>query len=162
MAAATVRQDTDEALAEDTFGTILPGSSPRSSSPRPVAMNTFRREGDYWTVEYDGSVVRLRNARGLQYLALLLRHRGQYIAAADLLQAIDREHQLPAPVAALRLGAVPGAERARSSVSKRIHDAMRRIHAHHPALGRHLKLSIKTGHRCAYLPDPDENIAWGL
>ena len=51
-------------------------------------MNTFRREGDYWTVEYDGSVVRLRNARGLQYLALLLRHRGQYIAAADLLKPL--------------------------------------------------------------------------
>lgn len=125
-------------------------------------VNTFRREGDYWTVEYDGSVVRLRNARGLQYLALLFRHRGHYIAAAELLQAIDSECQPSAHVGAPRLSAVLDAERARSAVSKRIHDAMHRIHAHHPALGRHLKLSIKTGHHCAYLPDPDETISWGL
>jgi hypothetical protein len=31
--------------------------------------NLFRREGEYWTVAYDGSVVRLRDAKGLRHLA---------------------------------------------------------------------------------------------
>ena len=33
----------------------------------------FRREGDYWTVAFGGQVVRMRDAKGLGYLARLLR-----------------------------------------------------------------------------------------
>jgi hypothetical protein len=44
----------------------------------------FRREGDYWTVVYDGATLRLRHAKGLAYLALLLRHPGREIHAADV------------------------------------------------------------------------------
>ena len=34
----------------------------------------FRREADFWTVSYDGSMARFKGSRGLQYLAVLLRH----------------------------------------------------------------------------------------
>ena len=44
-------------------------------------------------------------------------------------------------------------ERARKTVTARIREAMRRIDRVHPALGRHLRDSIHTGTRCAYLPD---------
>src|SRR4029450_2411016 len=37
----------------------------------------FRREGEYWTVAYDGSVVRLRDTKGLHHLAQLLAHPGR-------------------------------------------------------------------------------------
>ena len=37
------------------------------------------------------------------------------------------------------------AERARKAIANRIRDAMARIEAHHPALGRHLRTSIRTG-----------------
>jgi hypothetical protein len=32
----------------------------------------FRREGDFWTVAYGGSVVRVRDSKGLRHLARLL------------------------------------------------------------------------------------------
>jgi hypothetical protein len=34
----------------------------------------FRREGEYWTIVYAGTTVRLRDAIGLQYLAYLVAH----------------------------------------------------------------------------------------
>ncbi|MEM8952643.1 MAG: tetratricopeptide repeat protein [Verrucomicrobiota bacterium] len=45
------------------------------------------------------------------------------------------------------------AERARSAVTWRIRSAIRKIEAAHPALGRHLENSIRTGTFCAYSPE---------
>src|SRR5215831_14013834 len=39
--------------------------------------NLFRREGEYWTVRYEGSVARLKDAKGLRYLARLLGNPGR-------------------------------------------------------------------------------------
>ena len=52
------------------------------------------------------------------------------------------------------------AERARTAVTARIRDAIRRIQAVHPELGRHLSRSIRTGTLCVY--DPDEAVPWEL
>jgi catechol 2,3-dioxygenase-like lactoylglutathione lyase family enzyme len=49
-----------------------------------VEGNLFRQEGEYWTVVFDGSVVRLRDAKGLRYLARLLAHPGREFHAVDL------------------------------------------------------------------------------
>lgn len=49
-------------------------------------------------------------------------------------------------------------ERARSTVTRRIHDALRRIDQAHPELGTHLRRSIRTGTFCAY--EPDQPIDW--
>jgi hypothetical protein len=46
------------------------------------------------------------------------------------------------------------AERARTAVRSRIRDALARIDAAHPALGRHLARSVRTGTYCVYQPDP--------
>ena len=45
------------------------------------------------------------------------------------------------------------AERARSAVTWRIRSAITRIEAVHPALGRHLKNSVRTGTFCSYTPE---------
>ena len=45
----------------------------------------FRREGDYWTVAFGGKVVRMRDAKGLGYLARLLRHPHREFHVLDLL-----------------------------------------------------------------------------
>ena len=37
-----------------------------------------------------------------------------------------------------------------------------KIHDEDPALGWHFTMSIKTGYFCAYLPDPDHEIAWQM
>jgi hypothetical protein len=52
------------------------------------------------------------------------------------------------------------AERARSAVTARLRDAIRRIEALHPELGRHLARSVRTGTFCSY--DPDAPIRWDL
>ncbi|HVO23455.1 MAG TPA: hypothetical protein VMW56_07485 [Candidatus Margulisiibacteriota bacterium] len=49
-----------------------------------VAGSVFRKEGEYWTIAYGGTVCRLRDTRGLQYLAQLLRQPGKKIAVQAL------------------------------------------------------------------------------
>ena len=53
----------------------------------------------------------------------------------------------------------PG-ERARQTVTARIRDAMGRIEAAHPDLGRHLRRSVRTGRICVY--EPDTPIDWSV
>jgi tetratricopeptide (TPR) repeat protein len=48
----------------------------------------LRRDGDYWTVSYEGAAFRLRDTKGLQYLAHLLRHPREEFHVADLVAAI--------------------------------------------------------------------------
>ena len=50
------------------------------------------------------------------------------------------------------------AERARKAVANRIRDAVSRIEANHPALGRHLRASIRTGTFCSY--EPERTVTW--
>jgi non-specific serine/threonine protein kinase len=61
---------------------------PRSGNGAAVQeQNLFRREGDYWTIAYGGSLVRLRDSVGLHHLACLLRHSGREILAVALAAA---------------------------------------------------------------------------
>ena len=46
--------------------------------------NVFRREGDYWTIAWRGRRCRVRDVRGLQYIAQLLRDPGREFHALDL------------------------------------------------------------------------------
>lgn len=52
--------------------------------PSQVAPRTFRLEGEYWTIAYDGEAFRLRDSKGLRYLAHLLRHPDHEFHALDL------------------------------------------------------------------------------
>jgi len=52
------------------------------------------------------------------------------------------------------------AERARTTVTARIRDAITRIDRDHPDLGRHLRWAVRTGTLCVY--DPEEVPAWSL
>jgi hypothetical protein len=49
-----------------------------------VGRNVFRLEGEYWTVSYEGAVVRLKDTKGLRHLARLLAHPGREFHATDL------------------------------------------------------------------------------
>jgi hypothetical protein len=44
----------------------------------------FRREGEYWTVAFNGRAFRMRDAKGMRYLARLLARPGQELHALDL------------------------------------------------------------------------------
>jgi non-specific serine/threonine protein kinase len=52
------------------------------------------------------------------------------------------------------------AERARSTVTKRIKQAIQKIGDAIPALGHHLTARIKTGYFCSYNPHPDRPVSW--
>ena len=53
-----------------------------------------------------------------------------------------------------------GPERARTAVTARVKDAIRRIEQVHPAAGQHLSRSIRTGTFCVY--DPEATEVWDL
>jgi hypothetical protein len=52
------------------------------------------------------------------------------------------------------------AERARTTVTARIRDTLRRIDTVHPALGAHLRATVSTGRSCVYRPEPP--VRWVL
>jgi hypothetical protein len=70
-------------------------ASPAVAVPE-VSGNLFRREGEYWTVCYEGTVVRLKDAKGLRHLARLLAHPGREFRAVDL-EAAEGQATPPAP-----------------------------------------------------------------
>jgi tetratricopeptide (TPR) repeat protein len=49
--------------------------------------NVFRREGDYWSVVFEGRAVRVRDLKGMRYLAQLLAHPGREFHVLDLVAA---------------------------------------------------------------------------
>ena len=56
---------------------------PESVSLEPAML--FRLEGEYWTVAFGGKVIRMRDAKGLGYLARLLRHPHREFYVLELL-----------------------------------------------------------------------------
>ena len=73
-----------------------------AAGPVPVSSGVFTRDGALWTLSYGGTTVRMRNAKGLADLAVLLAAPGREVPAADLVAAADAGE---AGRADLRLGA---------------------------------------------------------
>ncbi|HEY2691509.1 MAG TPA: AAA family ATPase [Streptosporangiaceae bacterium] len=200
-----------------------PAAGPQEpGDPAPGAV--FRRDGDVWTLGYQGREVRLRDSKGLRDLAVLLARPGSAVAALDLATAdsgarpqptepggrhlpsdtgevldhqarqayqrrlaeleeeaseadafadaersarvaAEREALVAALAEAYGLGGRPRrsgspAERARTAVTARIKDAIRRVGEAHPKLGRHLSRSVRTGTFCSY--EPEQPVRWSL
>jgi hypothetical protein len=114
----------------------------------PAEPHVFRREGEYWTIVYESRVIRLHDAKGLRYLARLLRQPGHPVHVTELAgrdaATADRA----------------GLERVRLAVTKAVKAALARINAAHPELGGHLAATVRRGYVCLYLPDPRSGIRW--
>jgi tetratricopeptide (TPR) repeat protein len=191
-----------------------------------VSPRLFRKDGEYWTIAFGGQPIRLKDTKGLHYIACLLRHPGTEFAAvalankthnddgevvhdgrisssdlgielrADLgdagyvlderakadyrkrlrelreeleqaeqfndygrqqglrseIQAIADELKAGVGRGGIDRKAASHLERARSSISKRIKFAVKKILQADRAAGSHLSESIHTGYRCVYLP----------
>jgi hypothetical protein len=183
----------------------------------PAREALLRREGEYWTLGFDGRELRLRDLVGVRYLARLLEEPGRERLALDLAQAAagaplrggagdtgplvdararrayegrlarlrdeldDAEKLEDRPRAeraraelealAAQLAEALGlrgrgrraggdSERARLAVTQRIKGVIAKLEHLHPALARHLALHVRTGHYCAYRPDPDHPVRW--
>ncbi len=203
------------------------GEHGQGEQPAPD-LDVFRREGDYWLVAYGGHTVRVRDLKGMHYLARLLAHPGREFHVLDLVAGerdkeahieigptdglshtsfgdageildarakkayrrrlaeidddidearalgdVERAAQAEAErdflvrelSQAIGLGgrdrrAASASERARVAVTRAIRYAMGRVDEHHPTLGEHLDLAIRTGTYCAYLPDPRAVAGW--
>ncbi len=94
---------------------------------------------------------------------------GEELAEAERHQDLGRAERLRAERDALErevMGALGArrkgrhAERARVTVTKGIGAAIARIAAVHPALGAHLRATVRRGYFCAYVPDPRQPIVW--
>jgi hypothetical protein len=125
-----------------------------SAGTRRAAAGVFRLEGDYWTVAYEGTVVRLKSTKGLHYLAQLLRHPGRAFQVGELVAAVEPDARDGRPGAdPLEARRGQDAERARKAVTNRIRQGVARIAEAHENLGRHLKNAVRTGSRCTYTPE---------
>jgi tetratricopeptide (TPR) repeat protein len=78
----------------DGMDARVESSSPEHAAHRgtrdtqPVILpNVFHREGDYWAVTFDGTTVRVRDAKGMRYLARLLTAPGRDHHVLDLVAA---------------------------------------------------------------------------
>ena len=64
---------------------LLVGQPAATPAPAPTFLEKARlvQEGEYWAFHYEGDVARLRDSKGLRYLARLLRNPGQEVHALD-------------------------------------------------------------------------------
>jgi len=59
---------------------------PRDEQP-VASFNLFRREGDYWSVSFEGHTIHMRDLKGMRYLARLLADPGREYHVLDLVAA---------------------------------------------------------------------------
>ena len=152
-----LEQKLSAVLAKSSVGTDRGSDTAAQTSPES-ARPLIRREGDYWTIAYEGRTFRLKDTKGLAYLAELLRSPAREFFALDLAQ-VDKEHD---GSESQRIEAVTSVERARQSVTIAIRATLKKISENSPALGRHLASTVKTGKFCAYTPDPDSPSTWDV
>ena len=76
--------------------TAQPGAQAEAAGglDEPAAVNSFHREGDYWSIVFEGRTVHMRDLKGMRYLARLLAHPGREFHVLDLVAAENE----PAPV----------------------------------------------------------------
>jgi predicted ATPase len=131
--------------------------APLTSNPQPQAVGIFRHEGAYWTLAFQGVVCRIKDIRGLHYLAPLLQNPDKEFHAL----ALETGSSPPQGSTPPRLSmAESSAERARINVTRAIKTAIKKIAASHLPLGQHLHLTIKTGMFCSYMPGSRQSSSW--
>jgi hypothetical protein len=67
----------------------LGSTSPSRRQLESKLMGAFRKEGEYWTISYDAATFRLKDAKGLRYIAYLLARPGKRIHVHDLIEAVE-------------------------------------------------------------------------
>jgi tetratricopeptide (TPR) repeat protein len=128
--------------------------------------------GDFGGVHYDlGDAGPQLDARAKADYTRRIKELQAELTEAERFNDIGRaervRREIEALAAELRAATGPGgidrraashAERARSTVSKRIRFAIRQVQKSSPALGNHLSKAIRTGYHCIY--QPTESISW--
>jgi tetratricopeptide (TPR) repeat protein len=115
-----------EGKASDLLGGLR--AAPADDGARAAACR-FTREGDYWTASYRGEDVRLRDSKGVRYLAELVANPGREVSALSLAGTPPGEPataaRAPAALAEEGLGG-SGLEDAGAALDAEAMDAYRR------------------------------------
>ncbi|MFY9807331.1 MAG: hypothetical protein WAK86_08695, partial [Pseudonocardiaceae bacterium] len=140
----------DEVVAAQTG--LLPAplvtESQLGSLPEDIlGAAVFRLDGEYWTIAFEQTIIRLKDTKGLRYLRSLLAAPGREFHVLDLATGTTSS-------------ADPPAKRARSNVTKSLRACLKRIETAHPALGAHLATTVTMGYLCSYRPDPHVPAEW--
>jgi tetratricopeptide (TPR) repeat protein len=78
----------DRIEAERTADDAMPGEQDAEAEQPPATVrHVIRREGDYWSVVFEGRTVRVRDLKGMRYLARLLADPGREFQVLDLVAA---------------------------------------------------------------------------
>jgi tetratricopeptide (TPR) repeat protein len=148
------------------------------------AVHVFRRTGAGWELAFDGQRAEVSAGAGLDHIAVLLAAAGRPVQAMDLvdpgadlateyrarLTELDRQgagaaDPLAAALARAELDVVSAelatpeddaTDRARRLVALRIRTALDHVEVVLPALGHHLRRTIRTGTFCVYEPQRPE------
>ena len=121
-----------------------------------ASVNVFRREGDYWSVIFDGHTVRVRDLKGMRYLARLLADPGREYHVLDLVaaetgrvaQVDSSQAAAPAALGTRRRGRDP-----RRASQGRLPPTPRRDRRRHRASARHRgRRAGRAGRRRTRLP----------
>ncbi len=70
-----------------------------SAAPPTTVTNIFRNDGHYWTIKFAGVEFRLKNAKGVRYIAHLLHTPQQKVHILGLIAAVDAPQGRPIPTA---------------------------------------------------------------
>jgi hypothetical protein len=71
--------------------------APQTPAPSPAASgDRFQREGELWTISFDGKLVLMKDSKGLRQIALLLAKPGQELHATDLEALVGGPAEAPA------------------------------------------------------------------
>jgi predicted ATPase/class 3 adenylate cyclase len=81
---AAMSQDELLAFIADKVARLLAENDDEPTSNTTRGRNEFRREADVWLLTYEGRSCRLKDAKGLQYLAALLTRQGREVHVFDL------------------------------------------------------------------------------
>ncbi len=201
---------TEPALREQNRKAASDFPARRDALAADIPAFTLVREGEFWSLEWEGPTARLKDSRGQRMLALLLAVPDREVHArelaggptpspeaqvdrgdagemlderavsqyrrrvADLRTELDEAEDFRDAERAERLRgelefvtnelaravglggrarrSASSSERARIAVQRRLKDAISRIEAAAPPVGRHLQATIHTGLFCAYRP----------
>ncbi|MGH2793276.1 MAG: ATP-binding protein [Actinomycetota bacterium] len=87
--ARAIARDVGMVLLDERLDALgIPGE-PHGGRQVPIAMgdstDLFVREGEYWSVVHDGKPIKLRDSKGMVYIARLLANPGREVHALDLI-----------------------------------------------------------------------------
>jgi tetratricopeptide (TPR) repeat protein len=98
--------DSDHAKAPALTPQLQASTSNDRSRGDGEVDKVFRREGDIWTITYEGQTLRLRDFKGLSYIACLLQHPGEEFHATSLVTGVDSANSSEDSEARAELGAM--------------------------------------------------------